>query len=171
MDAHVVPGPSVVNVSPPVSLSPPVSPWPPVRKAWPDARTAERASMVLIVSGAAVLYGWDLDRQGWANAYYAAAAQAGAHSWKALLFGGLDAGGAMATDKPPLALWLMSGSVRIFGVNTWGIMLPQRAGSPGDDRAAPAHRAPVLRIRGRCDRGRGPGGDAGVRGAGPIRRP
>lgn len=125
MDAHVVPGPSVVNVSPPVSLSPPVSPWPPVRKAWPDARTAERASMVLIVSGAAVLYGWDLDRQGWANAYYAAAAQAGAHSWKALLFGGLDAGGAMATDKPPLALWLMSGSVRIFGVNTWGIMLPQ----------------------------------------------
>src|SRR5215470_2462143 len=113
MGAHVVLGPSLVR------------PLPPARAVASDARLVERVTMVLIVSGAAVLYGWDLDRQGWANAYYAAAAQAGAQSWKALLFGGLDAGGAMATDKPPLALWLMSGSVRIFGVNTWGIMLPQ----------------------------------------------
>ena len=113
----------------PVTGTSAVRPSPPTGPRWvsSNGHVAERASMVLIVIGAAVLYGWDLDRQGWANAYYAAAAQAGAESWKALLFGGLDPGGAMATDKPPLALWLMSGSVRILGVNTWGIVLPQLA--------------------------------------------
>ena len=49
----------------------------------------------------AVLYLWDLGASGWANAFYAAAVQAGAQSWKAFFFGSLDAGNVITVDKPP----------------------------------------------------------------------
>ncbi|MCY1144559.1 glycosyltransferase family 39 protein [Actinoplanes sp. Pm04-4] len=80
--------------------------------------------MALLV-GAAVLYLWDLSASGWGNNFYAAAAQAGAQSWKAWLFGSLDAGNAITVDKPPAALWVMGLSARIFGVNSWAILAPQ----------------------------------------------
>ena len=92
---------------------------------WRRRDWAEASALTLIVVAAAVLYGWDLSRQGWGNAYYAAAAQAGAENWKVMLFGGIDPGGAMATDKPPLALWAMSASVRVFGLSSWALFLPQ----------------------------------------------
>ncbi len=64
-------------------------------------------------------------RRGWANEYYAAAVQAGTQSWKALLFGSIDAGNAITVDKPPAALWVMALSGRIFGFSTWSMLVPQ----------------------------------------------
>lgn len=87
--------------------------------------TVEWAGLGGILVAAACLYGWQLSRQGWANAYYAQAAAAGARSWRVMLFGGLDPGFAVATDKPPLALWLMTVSVRVFGLHGWSVLLPQ----------------------------------------------
>ncbi len=72
-----------------------------------------------------LLYTWGLDRSGWANAYYSAAAQAGAESWKAFFFGSLDAANAITVDKTPLALWPMALSVRFFGLSSWSILVPQ----------------------------------------------
>src|SRR5438128_4484041 len=72
-----------------------------------------------------VLYVWGLDRNGWANAYYAAAVQAGTKSWKAFLFGSLDSSNFITVDKSPAFLWVMDISARIFGVNTWSIQVPQ----------------------------------------------
>ena len=46
-------------------------------------------------------------------------------SWKAWLFGSLDAGNAITVDKPPAALWVMGLSVRIFGVDTGALLVPQ----------------------------------------------
>ena len=66
-----------------------------------------------------------LDRSGWANAFYSAAAQAGSQSWKAFLFGSSDAANSITVDKPPLSLWLPSLGIRIFGLNTWSILVPQ----------------------------------------------
>jgi hypothetical protein len=40
---------------------------------------------------AAVLYSWDLSRNGDANAFYAAAVLSGTESWKAFFYGSLDA--------------------------------------------------------------------------------
>jgi hypothetical protein len=37
-----------------------------------------------------VLYLWNLAASGWANAFYTAAAQAGADNWTAMLFGSSD---------------------------------------------------------------------------------
>ncbi|MBX4321925.1 glycosyltransferase family 39 protein, partial [Mycobacterium tuberculosis] len=71
------------------------------------------------------LYLWGLGSSGWANSYYAAAAQAGTQSWKAWLFGSLDAGNAITVDKPPAAMWAMGLSGRLFGFNEFTMLLPQ----------------------------------------------
>src|SRR5262249_2371272 len=49
----------------------------------------------------------------------------GSRSWKAFFFGSLDAGNAITVDKPPAALWPMALSVRIFGLGSWQILMPQ----------------------------------------------
>jgi len=72
-----------------------------------------------------VLYLWDLSASGYANDFYAAAVQAGTQSWKAWLFGSLDPGNAITVDKPPAALWVMTLSARIFGFNSWSLLVPQ----------------------------------------------
>ncbi|GAA2893351.1 glycosyl transferase [Actinoplanes cyaneus] len=87
--------------------------------------TRQRVPLVTLLLATAVLYLWDLSASGWGNSFYAAAAQAGAQSWKAWLFGSLDAGNAITVDKPPAAMWVMGLSARIFGVNSWAILAPQ----------------------------------------------
>lgn len=89
-----------------------------------DPRWARPALATLLVATAAF---WciGLGRNGWANAFYAAAVQAGTKSWKAFLFGSSDAANAITVDKPPASLWPMEISARIFGVNSWSIQLPQ----------------------------------------------
>src|SRR3989454_7049743 len=72
-----------------------------------------------------VLYVWGLDRNGWANAYYAAAVQAGTKSWKAFFFGSLDASNFITVDKSPAFLWVMEISARLFGFNQWSVLVPQ----------------------------------------------
>jgi 4-amino-4-deoxy-L-arabinose transferase-like glycosyltransferase len=84
-----------------------------------------RWALLVLLAGTAVLYLWDLDRSGWANQFYAAAAQAGSQSWKAFLFGSSDAANSITVDKPPLSLWLPALAVRMFGLNTWSILVPQ----------------------------------------------
>ncbi|GAA2583341.1 hypothetical protein GCM10010435_71370 [Winogradskya consettensis] len=85
----------------------------------------EKIALGVLLAGTAVLYLWNLSASGWGNSFYAAAAQAGAQSWKAWLFGSLDAGNAITVDKPPAAMWVMGLSARIFGVNSWSILAPQ----------------------------------------------
>ena len=91
-----------------------------------DSRGLGRAGPLLVlVVASTVLYGWRLNVSGYANSYYSAAAQAGAQSWKAMLFGSLDAANGITVDKPPLALWPMALSVRLFGLSSWSVLLPQ----------------------------------------------
>ncbi|MFL6163610.1 MAG: glycosyltransferase family 39 protein [Jatrophihabitantaceae bacterium] len=73
----------------------------------------------------AVLYLWNLGASGWANSFYSAAAQAGSVSWKAFFFGSSDSANSITVDKPPAALWIMALSVRLFGLNSWSILVPQ----------------------------------------------
>ena len=75
--------------------------------------------------GTAVMYVWGLSASGWANSFYSAAAQAGSQSWKAWFFGASDAAGSITVDKPPASLWIMGLSVRIFGLSSWSILVPQ----------------------------------------------
>nr|WP_242456263.1 glycosyltransferase family 39 protein [Mycolicibacterium sp. P1-18] len=89
-----------------------------------DPRWTRPAFWALLL-GTGVLYLWGLGSSGWANNYYAAAAQAGTQDWKALLFGSFDAGNAITVDKPPAAMWVMGLSGRLFGFNEFTMLLPE----------------------------------------------
>lgn len=78
-----------------------------------------------------VLYTWGLSRNGMANSYYAAAVKSATISWKAFFFGSLDPGSFITVDKPPLALWVMALSGRIFGFSSWSMLLPQALAGVG----------------------------------------
>jgi 4-amino-4-deoxy-L-arabinose transferase-like glycosyltransferase len=84
-----------------------------------------RLAQLGLVGGTALLYLWNLGASGWANAYYSAAALAGSQDWLAFLFGSFDAGNALTVDKTPAALWVMSLSVRLFGLSSWSVLVPE----------------------------------------------
>ncbi|QYB02178.1 glycosyltransferase family 39 protein [Rhodococcus sp. USK10] len=92
---------------------------PPARRRW------ESWALAALLAGTAVAYIWGLGASGWANSFYAAAVQAGSESWKAFFFGSSDAANSITVDKPPMSLWLMSLSVRIFGLSSWAMLVPQ----------------------------------------------
>ena len=89
----------------------------------PTLRRVPPLAVLLVATTA--LYLWGLGSSGWANAYYSAAAQSGAESWRAFFFGSFDAAGSITVDKPPLGVWPMALSVRVFGLSSWSILLPQ----------------------------------------------
>ncbi|WP_427887844.1 glycosyltransferase family 39 protein [Kribbella sp. GL6] len=73
----------------------------------------------------AIAYLWGLSKNGYANEYYAAAVQAGSKSWKAWFFGSFDSSSFITVDKTPGSLWVMGLSGRIFGFNTWSMLVPE----------------------------------------------
>ncbi|MFF8947086.1 glycosyltransferase family 39 protein [Streptomyces sp. NPDC014864] len=89
-----------------------------------DPRWARPAFLALLLA-TALLCLWNLSASGYANSFYSAAVQAGSTSWKAMFFGSLDAGNAITVDKPPAALWPMALSVRLFGLSSWAILVPE----------------------------------------------
>jgi 4-amino-4-deoxy-L-arabinose transferase-like glycosyltransferase len=109
-----------VSAEPPAAVGQPApGPAKPARARW------ERPALLALLAATAVLYIWGLGASGWANAYYSAAAQAGSQSWKAMFFGSFDASSFITVDKTPASLWVMALSARIFGVNSWSILVPQ----------------------------------------------
>jgi 4-amino-4-deoxy-L-arabinose transferase-like glycosyltransferase len=80
--------------------------------------------LALVTALAAVGYGWGMDRDP-LEPYYAAAVRAMAGSWHDLVFGAFDPAGTVTVDKLPGALWVQALSVRLFGVHTWSMVLPQ----------------------------------------------
>ncbi|GFH38838.1 ArnT family glycosyltransferase [Streptomyces pacificus] len=78
---------------------------------------------LLVLTGALYLY--NLSASGYANSFYSAAVQAGSESWKAFFFGSSDAANSITVDKPPAALWPMALSVRLFGLGSWQILVPE----------------------------------------------
>lgn len=84
-----------------------------------------RPAHLALLAATAVAYLWNLTASGWANAFYSAAVQAGAESWSAFFWGSFDASNAITVDKPPAALWAMALSVRLFGLSSFAILLPQ----------------------------------------------
>jgi 4-amino-4-deoxy-L-arabinose transferase-like glycosyltransferase len=109
------------------------APAPAAGPSWPRrlarGRTGDpawvRPSLLSLLAATGLLYLWDLAASGWANAFYSAAVQAGASNWKAFFYGSSDAGNSITVDKPPAALWVMELSVRLFGLSSWSILVPE----------------------------------------------
>ena len=94
------------------------------RPVSPNSRW-ERISLAVLLVGTTVAYLWNLSINGWANSFYSAAIQAGSQSWKAWFFGSSDMANSITVDKPPASLWIPGLSARIFGVNSWSILVPE----------------------------------------------
>jgi 4-amino-4-deoxy-L-arabinose transferase-like glycosyltransferase len=95
------------------------------RPATSDRPNWYRPALFALLAATALLYLWDLSASGNANSFYAAAVQAGSKSWKAWFFGSLDSSNFITVDKPPGALWIMGLSARLFGYNSWSLLVPQ----------------------------------------------
>ncbi|WP_216917047.1 glycosyltransferase family 39 protein [Nocardia noduli] len=103
------------------AAKPLATPTPPARRVirW------EYPALAALLLGTAIAYLIDLSANGWANSFYSAAVQAGSKSWEAFFFGSSDAANSITVDKPPASLWLMELSVRVFGLNSWSILVPE----------------------------------------------
>ncbi|NLU79681.1 glycosyltransferase family 39 protein [Micromonospora sp. HNM0581] len=112
--AQPAPEPQTPTVDTPATDFPPGT-----APAW----TRPALALLLLVTG--LLYLWGLGASGWANSYYAAAAQAGSQDWTAFFYGSSDAANSITVDKTPASLWLMALSVRLFGLNSWALLVPQ----------------------------------------------
>ncbi|WP_328657792.1 glycosyltransferase family 39 protein [Nocardia salmonicida] len=93
--------------------------------AEPNRKRWERPALAALLLGTLIAYLINLSANGWANDFYAAAIQAGSQSWEAFFFGSSDAANSITVDKPPASLWVMELSVRLFGLNSWSMLVPQ----------------------------------------------
>ncbi|AKZ56706.1 putative integral membrane protein [Streptomyces ambofaciens ATCC 23877] len=109
---------------------PPATPGAPgrLRRLWrgrPEDPRWVRPAFLGLLLATALLYLYNLSASGYANSFYSAAVQAGSQSWKAFFFGSLDAANAITVDKPPAALWPMALAVRVFGLSSWSVLVPE----------------------------------------------
>ncbi len=79
--------------------------------------------LVGLLAGALTL--WGLARSGYANIYYAEAAQAASRNWWAWLSNSVDTSGLVSLDKGPLANMLMGLSGRLLGFSSFSMLLPE----------------------------------------------
>lgn len=87
-------------------------------------------ALTTITLGAIVLLAvclrfYNLDAIGTGNQYYTAAVESMLDSPSNFFFIAAEPGGSVTVDKPPLGLWLQAISAMIFGVNGFGVTLPQ----------------------------------------------
>ncbi len=89
------------------------------------ARRLPRPELSVLIVLAALLNLWALSKNGFANDYYSAAVRSMSSSWHNFLYASADPSGVMTVDKPPLALWVQSLSVRVFGYHPLSMLVPQ----------------------------------------------
>lgn len=107
------------------TLSDPVEATKPRAISTPYTLSRDKVLYGGLLALTAIAYLWGLSKNGYANEYYAAAVQAGSTSWKAWFFGSFDSSSFITVDKTPAALWVMGLSGRIFGFNTWSMLIPE----------------------------------------------
>ena len=118
-------GPTPTTGDTRATVGPPVSRGRRIVRGRPEDPAWVRPAFLGLLAATALLYLWGLGASGWANSFYSAAAQAGSESWKAFFYGSSDAANSITVDKPPASLWFMAVSVRIFGLSSFAILLPQ----------------------------------------------
>ncbi len=101
----------------------------PVRRRWNLLRSPggdpgwARPALLLVAALSGVAYGLQMGST--IEIFYAAAVRSMSMSWHNFFFAALDPAGTVSVDKLPGALWVQALSVRIFGVHTWAVALPQ----------------------------------------------
>ena len=89
--------------------------------ALPPRRWALAAILLL----AAFCDFYALQREGYANLYYAATIRSMLASWHNYFFVSFDPGGFVSVDKPPLGFWIQAASAKLLGFGGISILLPE----------------------------------------------
>jgi len=89
----------------------------------PDQPRWARPALLAVAVVAGLAYGWRMGSS--IEIYYAAAVRSMSMSWHDFFYAAFDPAGTVTIDKLPGAFWVQALSVRIFGVHTWAIALPQ----------------------------------------------
>lgn len=79
---------------------------------------------VAIAAAALGMNSWALTQNDLGNPYYAAAVRSMTSGFGNFVYASYDPGGWITTDKPPLALWIQATWAKVFGVNSWSLLLP-----------------------------------------------
>jgi len=80
-------------------------------------------SLILLLS---TLFNFvNLGLEGYSNTFYTAAVKSMTMSFKNFFFVSFDPAGFVTIDKPALGFWIQAISAKIFGLNSWGILIPQ----------------------------------------------
>ncbi len=87
--------------------------------AWPAV------ALAAIVLLAGVLRFYNLSSLGYVNQYYTAGVKSMLESWHNFFFVAAEPGGSVSLDKPPVGFWLQTASAAVFGVNAFGVLLPE----------------------------------------------
>ena len=82
-----------------------------------------RPAVLCLAALAGLLYGWRMGSS--IEIFYAAAVHSMSMSWHNFVFAAFDPAGTISIDKLPGALWVQALSVRLLGVHTWSVALPQ----------------------------------------------
>src|SRR6185437_2525671 len=93
-----------------------------LRAFWAPRR---RQALALILLLAAFTNFYELQRNGYANLYYAAAIRSMLESWHNFFFVAFDPGGFVSVDKPPLGFWIQAASAKLLGYSGFSILLPE----------------------------------------------
>ncbi|HET8905402.1 MAG TPA: glycosyltransferase family 39 protein [Ktedonobacterales bacterium] len=93
-----------------------------LRAFW-EPRRRRALALILLVAAFANLF--ELQRNGYANLYYAAAIRSMLQSWHNFFFVAFDPGGFVSVDKPPLGFWIQAASAKLLGYSGFSILLPE----------------------------------------------
>lgn len=93
--------------------------------------TWDRSVLALIAAVALFLNLYALNKEGYANEYYAAAVRSMLESWHNFFFASFDPGGFITIDKPPLDFWIQAAFAYVFGFHGWALILPQALADVG----------------------------------------
>ncbi|MCY7912382.1 ArnT family glycosyltransferase [Bacillus haynesii] len=87
--------------------------------------------LILILLATLILNTYNIWQDDTANQYYLAAVKSMTQSFHNFFFASFDSSGFVSVDKPPLVLWIQTIFAKIFGVQTWSVILPQALAEAG----------------------------------------
>ncbi len=115
-----------VPTTPPTEMPAHRLPQPRILRRLDTSHLAWRHAVLLtVLLIAAALNLWGLDREGYANTYYAAAIKSMLTSWHNAFYLSFDSGGFVSVDKSPLGLWVQAASARLFGFSGLSLLVPE----------------------------------------------
>ncbi|HTK11927.1 MAG TPA: glycosyltransferase family 39 protein, partial [Ktedonobacteraceae bacterium] len=87
--------------------------------------TSANVILIVIMLVSAFFELFQLDQEGYANTYYAAAVQSMLTSWHNFFFVSYDSAGFVSLDKPPLGFWIQAASAKLLGFSGFSLLLPE----------------------------------------------